>query len=303
MTTVRLMRACYAALAVLALVTFGCGSGGHVDPFVLCGNGVLDPGEECDDGSANDDSGACLTTCVKATCGDAFIWKGIEECDGINLAGCAGQLCHCQDLGFSAGTLSCAPNCMFDTSQCGPAFTPSATPTVTPIVPTPTVTPSPTPTAVAQCGDHLLEQDSGETCDTCPEDCLVQACTPGPSTTTVSVNLTTPDGQTPSSVTVLVAYRWDLLSLPGTGTDSSVTGRVHNRPPNSIPSITDLDYALRVGLQRTSPPLSPGRLFTVDFDVCAGGGPALPSDFDCTVETCKSGSSAIAGCGCSVGIQ
>lgn len=45
-------------------------------------------------------------------CGDDVADKG-EECDGTDLAGqdCAGQ-------GFDAGTLSCADDCTFDTSQC-----------------------------------------------------------------------------------------------------------------------------------------------------------------------------------------
>ena len=296
-------------LVLLSLCLVGCGSGGHVDPFARCGNGVLDSGEQCDDGPTNDDGGACLSTCVKATCGDALIWKGVEQCDGINITGCGGQACRCQDIGFSAGTLSCAPSCTFDTSQCGPAFTPTATPTVTPtppgtstMTPTASATPTPTPTAVAHCGNHLLEEVSGETCDTCPQDCTVQACNPAVPTVTVSVTLTTPDGQAPSNVGVRVAYRWDVVSLPGTGTAASVASRVHNRPPNSIPSIADLDYLLRVSLRRTNPPISPGRLFTVDFDPCAAAGVVLPSDFGCVVDTCESGSSPVTGCGCTVGI-
>lgn len=45
-----------------------------------CGDGVLQPDEECDDG--NDDPGdACLPTCVLATCGDGFIHQPVEQCD------------------------------------------------------------------------------------------------------------------------------------------------------------------------------------------------------------------------------
>ena len=37
-----------------------------------CGNGLVDPGEECDDATANSDSlvDACRTTCQRAGCGD-----------------------------------------------------------------------------------------------------------------------------------------------------------------------------------------------------------------------------------------
>lgn len=47
-----------------------------------CGNGVLEPGEECDDGIDNSDSesDACRTECLNAWCGDGIVDVG-EECD------------------------------------------------------------------------------------------------------------------------------------------------------------------------------------------------------------------------------
>jgi cysteine-rich repeat protein len=45
-----------------------------------CGNGALDPGEECDDGNRVD-LDDCPTTCRRARCGDAFVQSGVEECD------------------------------------------------------------------------------------------------------------------------------------------------------------------------------------------------------------------------------
>lgn len=46
-----------------------------------CGDGILGPGEECDDGNMSDDD-ACLQTCVAASCGDGFVYTdGGEECD------------------------------------------------------------------------------------------------------------------------------------------------------------------------------------------------------------------------------
>lgn len=47
----------------------------------FCGDGVLDPGEACDDGLANSDDGACTKQCAQATCGDSLVWDGVEECD------------------------------------------------------------------------------------------------------------------------------------------------------------------------------------------------------------------------------
>ncbi len=64
-----------------------------------CGDGVLDAGEECDDGNqVNED--ACLTTCLWNTCGDGYFDPGSEECDDGNdnfldscLPGCVRNVC------------------------------------------------------------------------------------------------------------------------------------------------------------------------------------------------------------------
>jgi len=48
----------------------------------VCGDGVLDPGEECDDGPANADDALCSSECIAASCGDGIVQPGIgEECD------------------------------------------------------------------------------------------------------------------------------------------------------------------------------------------------------------------------------
>lgn len=49
-----------------------------------CGNGVLEPGEECDAGPANADSGACTSACELAVCGDGLVHAGVEACDDQN---------------------------------------------------------------------------------------------------------------------------------------------------------------------------------------------------------------------------
>jgi cysteine-rich repeat protein len=52
-------------------------------PFSACGDGVLDPGEECDDGN-NEDGDGCSADCeVEGYCGDGILDPG-EECDDGN---------------------------------------------------------------------------------------------------------------------------------------------------------------------------------------------------------------------------
>ena len=53
-------------------------------PDAVCGNGVPEPGESCDDGNmSNNDE--CLNTCEAASCGDGYLWTGMEECDDGNM--------------------------------------------------------------------------------------------------------------------------------------------------------------------------------------------------------------------------
>lgn len=56
------------------------------DGFVVppgCGDGVLDSGEQCDDGN-DDNRDGCLENCQFATCGDGVVRRHIEQCDDGN---------------------------------------------------------------------------------------------------------------------------------------------------------------------------------------------------------------------------
>ena len=101
-------------------------------PDPICGNNVLEPGEECD----GDDLGgatceslgysggtlACLSDCSDfdtsgcethvAICGNNVL-EPDEECDGDDLGGAT-----CESLGFDRGVLGCDQNCLFDVSDC-----------------------------------------------------------------------------------------------------------------------------------------------------------------------------------------
>lgn len=94
-----------------------------------CGDGILDPGEECD--GSDLDSMDCVALgflkgeltcgatcsfdtagCLDAVCGDGII-EGSEECDGMDLGGV-----DCVALGFGIGKPICTNACLFDTSVC-----------------------------------------------------------------------------------------------------------------------------------------------------------------------------------------
>ena len=49
----------------------------------VCGNGLTEPGEACDDGN-NSEFDDCLSTCEEARCGDGFLRAEGEECDDKN---------------------------------------------------------------------------------------------------------------------------------------------------------------------------------------------------------------------------
>ena len=139
----------------------------------LCGNGVIDGEEECDDGPANSDSApnACRTRCVDAYCGDGVVDDG-EECDdgdAVDGDGCDSDCTRTASVcgnGIVEGDEECDDGNAVDGDGCDSDCTLSA------------------PT----CGDGVV--DPGEECDDgkrnsdrlpdrCRTDCTAPSCGDG----------------------------------------------------------------------------------------------------------------------------
>ncbi len=84
---------------------------GVAAPFIVCGNGVVEAGEACDQGDLNSDSlpNACRTNCLWPACGDGVVDAG-EACDDGNAQSGDGCSSTCaveeQTTGETEGTSS-----------------------------------------------------------------------------------------------------------------------------------------------------------------------------------------------------
>ena len=111
------------------------------------------------------------------------------------------------------------------------------------------------------------------------------------------VDLVQPPGFQPTTATVLFAYNSTKLSIPGTGTATTVRQRVV--APAPIPQAftpNDKDYAVQVLVSRNVPL---GQLFTATFDRCSGAAAPTLADVSCTVLSCAQGGGGVEGCTCS----
>jgi len=89
----------------------------QVEVIPVCGDGIIDSVEQCDDGAANADGATCTTACRNNICGDGFVYSGIEQCDGSNF-GSISTSCSEYRSDFSVGNLICT-SCQISTENCG----------------------------------------------------------------------------------------------------------------------------------------------------------------------------------------
>ena len=54
----------------------------------VCGNGIVEAGEGCDDGNTNNND-ACKNDCTKNICGDSIVYTNVEICDDGNTLTCS----------------------------------------------------------------------------------------------------------------------------------------------------------------------------------------------------------------------
>lgn len=135
------------------------GTSGTTGAIDLCGNGVIDEGEACDDGDASDldecpsgEFGRCKAT---AHCGDGLRWAGQEVCDDGNQDdedGCpSGTAGHCKVAAYCgdglvwAGQEMCDDGNFSDLDAC-PSDAGGCT-------------------APAYCGDGFVWAEGGEECE------------------------------------------------------------------------------------------------------------------------------------------
>ena len=101
-----MQRLVYASLIAGFGILAACSSSGGA----RCGDGILDPNEQCDDGANNGAAGdPCSLTCTtvsQATCGDGTVNQASEECDEGAMNGTTGAHCSatCTAQAYTSAT-------------------------------------------------------------------------------------------------------------------------------------------------------------------------------------------------------
>ncbi|MEZ4380941.1 MAG: fibrinogen-like YCDxxxxGGGW domain-containing protein [Nannocystaceae bacterium] len=134
------------------------------DPFCGDGNVDVDEGEECDDGDANDNNGACTAACLLPKCGDGFVQEG-EACDDGNAENGDSCLDTCAVASCGDGYVGPGEACDDGNDDNADACTNEC--------------------ALASCGDGELQE--GEDCDdandvetdACLSTCVAASCGDG----------------------------------------------------------------------------------------------------------------------------
>lgn len=83
-------------------------------PVSQCGDGVVDTGEQCDDGNRSDND-SCTNSCKTNVCGDHALNVGVEECDN----GTAENGAACRTADYGSTCVACTAQCRMTASSGG----------------------------------------------------------------------------------------------------------------------------------------------------------------------------------------
>jgi cysteine-rich repeat protein len=221
-------------------------------------NDVLDPGEECDDGDANDGNG-CTKTCTL--------------CGSNGGGGSVSAPLDCQvPLTCKAGAFNGQPCSSND--DCGAG-----------LCTTNNIVGCDGNCTLPACGNNNVS--GSETCDdgntndfdSCPSDCIVDACTNPASSPDLTVSVNFAGSESVAGITVFVDYPEGMAIIPGSGGDA--TNYVTNLPGSAGASANDYDHAVQVAVADFAS-FPAGLLFNLDFETCDGA-TSTAGDFSCTV--------------------
>ncbi len=279
----------YGLLALL-LVAASCGGSGD-NAFENCGNGVVDSGEQCDDGNLVDQD-SCLSTCEPNVCGDGFVNDGVEQCEPDVPTGKS-----CAEFGFVTGSLACNADCTIDTSGCSGTLgspTPKATPTGAVATPTPGGSPGEaTATASPEEPTATPTPGAGGTCQAGD-----------------TVVVTTAFDQAFAAFAITLAYPTDAVNVPGSGQDAAVKQRVQFVVSGGLSTSSDDDDIGGDGVDDTlhasfvSNVDNPaGPIVTVTFDCTPGQPKPAAGAFTCTVVSASNSQADTIDPACSVSVQ
>ncbi|MBW2458147.1 MAG: DUF4215 domain-containing protein [Deltaproteobacteria bacterium] len=132
-----------------------CNNGACIAPSAVCGNGILETGEDCDFGTSNGPNTGCELTCAFSctiqpdSCPDTNTCNGTETCGQVTVNGSTGQACSpgtalanctaCTGGLCNGGTCqpsTCGDGCVDggQGEQCEPPNTPTCSATCTNII-------------------------------------------------------------------------------------------------------------------------------------------------------------------------
>jgi hypothetical protein len=247
---------------------------------------------------ASETATAVATATSTAIATDTTVPTATATADATNTTGLTATATATHTQAPPSATATATGTDSVPTDTVPPTATATPTPTHTVGV-TATFTATATPTmGSAVCGNGFLEP--GETCQQCAMDCIVGTCSASATMPSFTIRFEGPLGAQPTTGTFLLGYKSNRVSIPGTGTATSVRQRVtYPAPLPNVASVNDLDYALRVVVGRNAG-LANGLLATVKLDACTGAPTVTAEDFGCTVEACAGAGGAIEDCLCTV---